>query len=68
MRNGRVAPLSTLMSVEEVMQAAGVGKNTAYQIIKKLNAELDAMGKLTFRGRVNRKFFEERFGYEGRQS
>ncbi|MBQ9615448.1 MAG: DNA-binding protein [Selenomonadaceae bacterium] len=68
MRNGRVAPPSTLMSVEEVMQAAGVGKNTAYQIIKKLNAELDAMGKLTFRGRVNRKFFEERFGYEGRQS
>ncbi|MBO6202045.1 MAG: DNA-binding protein [Selenomonas sp.] len=68
MRNGRVAPSSTLMSVEEVMQAAGVGKNTAYQIIKKLNAELDAMGKLTFRGRVNRKFFEERFGYEGRQS
>ena len=68
MRNGRVAPPSTLMSVEEVMQAAGVGKNTAYQIIKKLNAELDAMGKLTFRGRVNRKFFEERFGYVGRQS
>ena len=68
MRNGRVAPPSTLMSVEEVMQAAGVGKNTVYQIIKKLNAELDAMGKLTFRGRVNRKFFEERFGYEGRQS
>ena len=68
MRNGRVAPPSTLMSVEEVMQAAGVGENTAYQIIKKLNAELDAMGKLTFRGRVNRKFFEERFGYEGRQS
>ena len=64
MRNGRVAPPSTLMSVEEVMQAAGVGKNTAYQIIKKLNAELDSMGKLTFRGRVNRKFFEERFGYE----
>jgi len=68
MRSGRVAPPSTLMCVEEVMQAAGVGKNTAYQIIKKLNAELDAMGKLTFRGRVNRKFFEERFGYEGRQS
>ena len=68
MRNGRVAPPSTLMNVEEVMQAAGVGKNTAYQIIKKLNAELDVMGKLAFRGRVNRKFFEERFGYEGRQS
>ena len=38
------------------MEAAGVGRNTAYQIIKKLNAELDAMGKLTFSGRVNRKY------------
>ena len=67
MRNGRVVCPSTLMTVEEVMQAAGVGKNTAYQIIKKLNAELEAMGKLTFRGRVNRRFFDERFGYEGGQ-
>ena len=67
MKNERVAPPSTLMSVEEVMAAAGVGRNTAYQIIKMLNAELERMGKLTFRGRVNRKFFNERFGYEGGQ-
>lgn len=46
MRNGRVAPPSTLMSVEKVMQAAEVGKNTAYQIIKQLNAELEAMGNI----------------------
>ena len=68
MRNGRVAPPSTLMSVEEVMQAAGVGKNTAYQIIKQLNAELEAMGKLTFRGRVNRRYFEEKVCYNGREA
>ena len=67
MRNGRMAPPPALMTVDEVMQAAGIGKNTAYQIIKKLNAELEAMGKLTFRGRVNRKFFEERFGYDGKE-
>ena len=67
MRNVRAVPPSTLMTVHEVMAAAGVGKNTAYQIIKKLNAELDAMGKLTFGGRVNRKYFEERFGYEKEQ-
>ena len=48
------------MTVEEVMEAAGVGRNAAYQIIKKLNAELEAMGKLTFRGRVNRNFFKEK--------
>lgn len=63
MKNGRVAPPSTLMSVEEVMAAAGVGRNTAYQIIKMLNAELEKMGKLTFKGRVNRRFFEEKFNY-----
>ena len=68
MRNGRVAPPSTLMSVEEVMKAAGVGKNTAYQIIKQLNAELEAMGKLTFRGRVNRRYFEEKLCYNGREA
>lgn len=66
MRNGRAVPPSTLMTVHEVMVAAGVGKNTAHQIIKKLNAEMEAMGKLTFSGRVNRRYFEERFGYEGK--
>ena len=66
MKNGRATPPSTQMSVKEVMEAAGVGKNTAYQIIKKLNAELEAMGKLTFRGRVNRRFFEEKLCYDGK--
>ena len=68
MRNGRVAPPSTQMTVEEVMEAAGVGRNTAYQIIKKLNAELEAMGKITFRGRVNRRFFEEKICYDGKDA
>ena len=66
MKNRRTAPPSTQMSVKEVMEAAGVGKNTAYQIIKGLNAELEAMGKRTFRGRVNRRFFEEKLCYDGK--
>ena len=66
MKNRRTAPPSTQMSVKEVMEAAGVGKNTAYQIIKRPNAELEAMGKLTFRGRVNRRFFEEKLCYDGK--
>ncbi len=56
------------MTVEEVMEAAGVGRNAAYQIIKKLNAELEAMGKLTFRGRVNRNFFKEKICYDSREA
>ena len=68
MRNGRAVSPSTQMTVEEVMVEAGVGKNTAYQIIKQLNAELEAMGKLTFRGRVNRRYFEEKVCYNGKES
>ena len=68
MQNGRAAPPSTQMTVEEVMAEAGVGKNTAYQIIKQLNAELEAMGKLTLRGRVNRRFFEEKLCYDGKNA
>ena len=66
MRKGRTAESSLFMSVEEVMAEAGVGRNIAYQIIKKLNAELEAMGKITFRGRVNRRYFEEKLCYNGR--
>ena len=69
MKKGRVAPPPTQMTVEEVMEAAGVGRNVAYQIIKKLNAELEAMGtSITFRGRVNRKFFEEKICYDSRET
>jgi len=62
-----VSPI-TQMTVEEVMAEAGVGKNVAYRLIKQLNAELAAMGKITFRGRVNRKYFEERTGYNTREN
>ena len=60
--------ITQLLVLDEVMAKAGVGKNTAYQIIKQLNAELEAMGKLTFRGRVNRRYFEEKLCYNGREA
>ena len=62
-----VSPI-TQMTVEEVMAEAGVGKNVAYRLIKQLNAELAAMGKIKFRGRVKRKYFEERTGYNTREN
>ena len=61
----RIAPPPTQMTVEDVMAEAGIGRNAAYQLIKKLNTELETMGKVTFRGRVNRRFFEERVCYNG---
>ena len=51
------------MDVKEVMAETGIGRNKAYELIQKLNAELEAMGKITFKGRINRQFFEEKVLY-----
>ena len=45
---------------EEVAEVMEISVPYAYKIIKKLNAELDAKGYITFTGRVNREYFNER--------
>ncbi len=50
-----------LIGVEEVKKILGVGENRAYTIIRTLNKELDKKGYLTIRGKVPRKYLEERF-------
>lgn len=44
------------------MELLGVAESTAYGIIKALNTELEAMGYLTLRGKVERKYLEKRYG------
>ena len=56
------------MRVEDVAQELGVSKSYAYKIVQKLNAELKAKGYLTISGRVNRKFFMEKFCYDREES
>ncbi|MBO6054131.1 MAG: DNA-binding protein [Oscillospiraceae bacterium] len=53
------------MRVEDVAKELGVSKSYAYKIVRKLNAELENKGYLTVSGRVNRKFFLEKFCYGG---
>ena len=55
----------TFMRVEDVAKELGVSKSYAYKIVQKLNAELKNKGYLTVSGRVNRKFFMEKFCYGG---
>lgn len=54
------------MRVEEVAQELGVSKSYAYKIVQQLNAELKAKGYLTISGRVNRRFFLEKYCYGGK--
>ena len=45
---------------EDISEICGISESKAYQIIRKLNEELEKAGVLTFRGRVSRAFFYER--------
>lgn len=52
----------TFLRVKDVMQVADCSQSMAYQIIRQLNNELKAQGYLTIAGRINRKYFLQRFG------
>lgn len=52
---------------DDVAQMLGVGKSSAYGIIKRLNDELEKSGFLTVSGRIPKKYFFERF-YAGEQA
>ncbi len=53
----------TFMRVDEVARELGVSKSFAYKIVQKLNLELKSKGYLTISGRINRKYFLEKFYY-----
>ena len=56
---------NNFMRVDDVAQELGVSKSYAYKIVQKLNGELKEKGYLTVSGRVNRKYFMEKFCYGG---
>ena len=49
------------LKCKDVMKLMNCGATSAYQIIRNLNKELEAMGKLTMRGQVSYKYFMERY-------
>lgn len=55
----------SFMRVEDVAKELGISKSHAYKIMQKLNAELKSKGFITIAGRINRKFFMEKFYYGG---
>lgn len=47
-------------NVKDIMKIFGCSQAHAYKIIKSLNDELAAKGKITIRGKVNKKYLHER--------
>lgn len=52
---------SKFLRAEEIAEILDVSPSFAYKIIRELNMELDAKGYMTIPGRVNSKYFYERF-------
>ena len=50
-----------LMNAQEVAEALGVSKASAYKIIHVWNERLQKMGYTTVSGRISRKYFQEQF-------
>ncbi len=53
--------MAMFMRVDEVAKEMGVSKPYAYKLIRKLNKELEKTGCITIAGRIDRKFFHEKF-------
>ena len=49
------------MRVDEVAEELGVSKPYAYKLIRAMNEELKKTGCITIAGRIDRKFFYEKF-------
>ena len=48
-------------SADEIVKYLEISKATAYRIIKQLNEELSSMGYITLRGKVSKRYFDEKY-------
>lgn len=51
----------TYLTAFDVQEELGISRSKAYQIIKKLNKELEQKGYLVINGKVSKRYFEEKF-------
>ena len=49
-----------MLTANEVATKLGIRISYAYKLIRQWNEELAAQGKLTIRGKINRKYFERK--------
>lgn len=48
-------------TAEEISKMIGVGKTSAYAIVKKLNKELSDKGYIVVNGKIPKKYFNEKY-------
>lgn len=56
----KVMNANSYVRVKDVAKELDISEGMAYKIIRKLNKELKDQGYVTVRGRLSRRYFEER--------
>lgn len=54
------------ITVKDVAETLQVSNSYAYQIMRKLNAELEEMGYITVTGKINTQYFLEKTCYKNK--
>ena len=47
--------------VNDVMEILGCKENKAYEVIRKLNKELEQKGYIYISGKINKKYFNQKY-------
>ena len=54
-------PRPSMLTADEVAERLKIKKGSAYEVIRKINAEQEARGRVVIRGRVRSDLFDARY-------
>lgn len=51
---------SRFITAKEIAEDCNISISKAYELIREMNKEVEAMGKITLKGKINRHFYEKK--------
>ena len=54
-------PRPSMLTADEVAERLKIKKGSAYEVIRRINADQEALGRVVVRGRVRSDLFEARY-------
>lgn len=54
-------PRPSMLTVDEVAERLKIKKGSAYEVIRQMNKEQEALGRVVIRGRIRSDLFEARY-------
>lgn len=51
---------SRFITAKEIAEDCNISISKAYELIREMNKEVEVMGKITLKGKINRHFYEKK--------